>query len=302
MTNKKTPDKTKTIIIIKIIIASIIIVSSLGAMLYDFFINGDSFKYQIYSILISIFLFAFVFLNHFVKSYKINKNIDDITATKKMKKKSNIILFVSLIITLALSCFVYIFLLKISILFQPVYKPIIYLYPKTETSVNVSLEYKDNIIVSYPEYSDGWNVLAKPNGDLIDLDTGKKLYSLYYENLSAYNFSVKQDGFVVSSDQVADFLDEKLEVLGLNYKEREEFIVYWLPILKANKYNYIRFATSDEIENNMPLTINPTPDSVIRVIMTFKGLEKPIEVTEQKLITPKRTGFVAVEWGGTKLK
>ena len=36
--------------------------------------------------------------------------------------------------------------------------------------------------------------------------------------------------------------------------------------------------------------------------MTFKGLESPIDVQEQKLKTPNRTGFVAVEWGGTEIK
>ena len=52
----------------------------------------------------------------------------------------------------------------------------------------------------------------------------------------------------------------------------------------------------------MPLEINPTPDSIIRILMTFKGLDEPIKVTEQKLTTPNRTGFVAVEWGGTEIE
>ena len=90
--------------------------------------------------------------------------------------------------------------------------------------------------------------------------------------------------------------------MGLTERESEEFIVYWLPKLEKNKYNYIRFATMDEINKNMPLEINPSPDSVIRVLMTFKKLENPIDVQEQKVQTPNRTGFVAVEWGGTEIK
>ena len=72
--------------------------------------------------------------------------------------------------------------------------------------------------------------------------------------------------------------------------------------MEANKYNYIRFATPEEIEKNMALEINPNPDTTIRVLMTFKGLENPIEVEEQELVTPERVGFVAVEWGGTEIK
>ena len=35
--------------------------------------------------------------------------------------------------------------------------------------------------------------------------------------------------------------------------------------------------------------------------MTFKGLDEPIEVEEQKLEKVERIGFVAVEWGGAEL-
>ena len=182
------------------------------------------------------------------------------------------------------------------------YKPIIYLYPKEETEVSVKLQYKDNITTSYPKYLDGWNVLAKKDGTLTDLSTNKNLYSLYYESENLLNFKVENDGFIVKGSDASTFLEEKLAILGLTEREAEEFIIYWLPKLEANKYNYIRFATLDEINKNMPLEINPNPDTIIRVLMTYKGLETPIDITEQQLETPTRTGFVAVEWGGTEIK
>ncbi|MBQ8626165.1 MAG: hypothetical protein IJ419_08395 [Agathobacter sp.] len=58
----------------------------------------------------------------------------------------------------------------------------------------------------------------------------------------------------------------------------------------------------EEIENNMGLDIMPQPDSLIRVVMVFKGLDEPIEVNEQVLTTPERVGFTVVEWGGTMLQ
>lgn len=181
-------------------------------------------------------------------------------------------------------------------------KPIIYLYPKEDTEVSVKLQYKDNITTSYPKYLDGWNVLAKKDGTLTDLSTNKNLYSLYYESENLLNFKVENDGFIVKGSDASTFLEEKLAILGLTEREAEEFIIYWLPKLEANKYNYIRFATLDEINKNMPLEINPNPDTIIRVLMTYKGLETPIDITEQQLETPTRTGFVAVEWGGTEIK
>ena len=181
-------------------------------------------------------------------------------------------------------------------------KPIIYLYPTEETDVSVKLLKSENLICSYPKYQGGWNVIAEPNGDLKDLTTNRNLYSLYYESKSDINFKVENEGFVIKGGDSAKFLEEKLAILGLNEKEAEEFIVYWLPRLEANKYNYIRFATLDEINENMPLEINPNPDSIIRIMMTFKGLDNPIDVKEQELVTPERNGFVAVEWGGTEIK
>lgn len=116
------------------------------------------------------------------------------------------------------------------------------------------------------------------------------------------DFSVVKEGFVVKSEDSAQFLEEKLEILGLNEKETQEFIIYWLPILESNKYNYIRFASKDEIETNMPLEITPKPNTTIRILMTFKGLDKPINVKEQYLEKTQRTGYAAVEWGAVEIK
>ncbi len=183
-----------------------------------------------------------------------------------------------------------------------VYKPVIYLYPTKDTKVDVKLVNDTLITCSYPKYIDGWSVLAKPNGDLTYLSTGRSLYSLYYESNNIVDFNVTNEGFVVKGEDAISFLEEKLEILGLNEHEAEEFIIYWLPKLEANEYNYIRFATKEEIDANMPLEVNPNPDSVIRVLMTYKGLKTPFSVKEQVLETPKRDGFVLVEWGGTEIK
>lgn len=182
------------------------------------------------------------------------------------------------------------------------YKPIVYLYPTEETEVSVKLMNKDKITVSYPKYEEEWKVRAMPNGKLTDLTTNKELYSLYYEAENAIAFEVENNGFVIKGENTIEFLEEKLATLGLTEREAEEFIIYWLPILENNEYNYIRFATEEEINENIPLVINPKPDTTIRVLMIYKGLDEPIEVEEQKLVTPERQGFVAVEWGGTEIR
>ena len=182
-------------------------------------------------------------------------------------------------------------------------KPIIYLYPEEETELTVYLGRPDIISCSYPKYNseNGWNIIAKPDGTLIDKNNNRELYSLYWEGEDFIDISI-EDGFVIKGEKSIEFLEEKLAVLGLNEKESEEFIVYWLPKLEKNKYNYIRFATIDEINERMPLDFSVQPDTTIRVLMEFKPLNEYIEVQEQELTTPNRTGFVVVEWGGMEIK
>ena len=179
-------------------------------------------------------------------------------------------------------------------------KPIIYIYPKEEIDVSIKVGHPENLTCTYPKYEDGWNVLAKPNGDLTDLKTGRNLYALYWEGLDRSKGHNYIDGFVVKGDEVATFLEEKLEILGLNEREAEEFIVYWLPILEKNEYNYIRFFEKKEINEGMPLEINPEPETMIRVLMGWKKLDKKIEVQEQQLERVERKGYTVVEWGGTE--
>ena len=180
-------------------------------------------------------------------------------------------------------------------------KPIIYLYPEEEIKLSVKLGKEYSITCSYPEYKNGWNVIAKPDGTLVDIETGRKLYALYWEGIQNEECNLVE-GFVVKGDETIKFLEEKLSILGLNERETEEFIVYWLPRLQENKYNYIRFATLEEINNNMPLELSVEPDTLIRVLMQYKPLDEYIEVKEQKLTTTERNGFTVVEWGGAEIK
>ena len=89
--------------------------------------------------------------------------------------------------------------------------------------------------------------------------------------------------------------------MGLNAKEYNEFIVYWYPRMKDNPYNLIYFAGEDYTEA-APLTITPTPDSVLRIFMVFKPLNKKIDIDPQQIQPFERKGFSVVEWGGTEIR
>lgn len=202
-------------------------------------------------------------------------------------------------------------------------KPVIYLYPQQEQNVSVQLIYEGELTCTYPQpdacgvekadtdgpggcdSTDGpkhsilWNVTASPDGHLLDSEDQSYNY-LYWEGRTDtdYDFS---EGFCVAGDSTAAFLEDALAQLGLTRREANEFIVYWLPLMQDNPYNLISFQQK-AYTDHARLQIDPAPDTLLRVFMAWKPLENPVEIPEQTLTAPSRTGFTAVEWGGCEVE
>jgi hypothetical protein len=174
-------------------------------------------------------------------------------------------------------------------------KPVIYLYPETATDVTVKLDYAGQLTCTYPKYENGWQVMARPDGTLTD-ERGQTYHYLYWEGISHGEYDFSQ-GFCVAGEDTAAFLEDALARLGLNRREANEFIVYWLPLMEPNPCNLIAFQ-SDAYTDRANLTVDPAPDTVIRVFMAWKPLERPVDIPPQNLTAPTRTGFTVVEWGG----
>lgn len=178
-------------------------------------------------------------------------------------------------------------------------KPVIYLYPESETEVSVRLDYKGKLTCTYPEYNDGWAVIAKPDGSLRDISTGREYSYLFWEGIDDTKYDMTK-GFVVKGEDTAEFLQETLAKMGLTPKEYNEFIVYWLPKMQNNPYNLITFQGETYTET-AKLTVSPNPDSVLRVFMVYTALDAPIEVEMPEIEFFERKGFTLVEWGGTEI-
>lgn len=177
-------------------------------------------------------------------------------------------------------------------------KPVIYLYPREETNVDVTLDYDGRLTCTYPKHTGGWSVTARPDGTLTD-GAGQSYNYLYWEgeDRNEYDFS---RGFCVAGADSAAFLEDALARLGLTRREANEFIVFWLPQLEENPYNLIAFQT-DAYTDHARLTVTPEPDTVLRVFMAWKPLDAPVEIEAQPLTAPTREGFTLVEWGGSRV-
>lgn len=182
---------------------------------------------------------------------------------------------------------------------SPFCKPAIYLYPEKETNVNVKISPKGDTTLTIPQYpKEGWSVKAYPNGKIT---TDKKTFDyLYYEAKIPNEFidNKTNQGYVVKYEELEQTLKDLLIKLGLNEKEKKDFIEYWLKVLPVSNYYFVGVVPEKTLNDISPLSILPKPDTVIRVALYFKPLEKKIEVSVPNFAEIKRQGFTVVEWGG----
>lgn len=179
------------------------------------------------------------------------------------------------------------------------YKPVIYLYPTQKTDVFVNLSLDGKVTCTYPKINEGWHVIAEPDGTLIDENSRTYGY-LFWEGDTKVHMDLSE-GFCVAGKDTEEFLLEKLSYLGLNDKEINDFMVFWLPRMQDNSYNVIAFQ-KDNYLRAARLDVSPQPDTVIRVFMAWKKVDNFVTINPQKLETVQRKGFSLVEWGGTEVK
>lgn len=174
-------------------------------------------------------------------------------------------------------------------------KPVIYLYPKTTSNISVAVG--ANITKSEPEYKNGWNVIAYPDGTLINKDA-KEYSSLFWEGTGHGTYPLIDSGFVVPQEQLEQTLWGHLKKLGLNTQESQDFMKFWMLKMPHTPYVRLTWLGTRQMNELAPLAITPKPDALIRLFLDFEGLEKPIQIQPQALSAPVRTGFTVVEWGG----
>lgn len=176
-------------------------------------------------------------------------------------------------------------------------KPVLYLYPENKTNVTITFSHPEYLETTYPKFINKWEVVADKDGNLTD-KKGNNYYALYWDEKKVHNVDFNE-GFYVEKDDAIKFLENKLSYIGLNDKERNEFIMYWLPILEKNKKSLVYFELTEERESYNKINIIPKPDSLLRLVIHVKKVDKKIDIKKQSLVKFKRRGFVAVEWGGT---
>ena len=177
-------------------------------------------------------------------------------------------------------------------------KPVIYAYGYDSIDVTLNFDENTKLTCAYPVYDGHWHFNMKSD-KFIGVDRAYDY--LYYEAVSTDDFDLSQ-GFCVKREDTITFLEDALRKMGLNDRESNDFITFWLPDMMQHEYNLISFQ-NQEYAKFVGLTVNPKPDTSIRVYMVWKGLEEPVAVEPQTIeCNAFRQGKTIVEWGGTELK
>lgn len=94
------------------------------------------------------------------------------------------------------------------------YKPVIYLYPPSIQEIKVQLDFQGEIIADYPDYDrekKGWEVIATPEGTLINKADGKSYSYLFregkFQKTPSYDLT---KGFVIPGKETKAFLQKIL--------------------------------------------------------------------------------------------
>jgi hypothetical protein len=184
----------------------------------------------------------------------------------------------------------------------PECKPAVYLYPKNKQMVNLKVFPKGILSYTDPPYDagKGWVVSAYPDGNLLTLENNEiKGDYLYYESKLDDRYIQKPEkGWAVPYGEIPDFYEKILPKLGLNQKEKTDFIEYWQSKLPESQYYFVGLVDKSQRDYLEPLEVTPSPDTSIRFSLYFQPLDQPISVQEPEIITPKREGFTLVDWGG----
>ncbi len=177
-------------------------------------------------------------------------------------------------------------------------KPVIYLYPEETTDMRVEVAPKGGFTFTEPEYGDGWEVTAYPDGTVLNHGDNKVYPYLFWEGRGGA-YQSPEKFWVVGKDRVESFLVDTLLQVGLNENEIADFNEFWLPRMQSAPYYKIGFHGTKVMDALAPLDISVEPDSIFRILMDFEELQEPIQENPPEYLQPfARNGFTVVEWGG----
>lgn len=173
-----------------------------------------------------------------------------------------------------------------------VYAPNIYLYPESDTKIDVTLIENDKAKLkeSLPLYNDGWSVMVDTEGWINSGEYGYLFYDFYIKP----DPSVGQGWCVLGDETLGQSFENLLTLYGFTGREITDFNEYWLPKLETEPYYIIEIY---DAEDYMGVEISPKPESFTRLLWKITPSDTKVDLVEPTIEKNLRQGYFVMEWG-----
>ena len=196
-----------------------------------------------------------------------------------------------------------------SLINTDVSKPVIYCYSDEPIEASIFLDPRSELTFTYPKLVDNtWDFSVSKNGILHNNQAYPYLFWEGKTHVLTYksNEIGQLEGYLIKTDTVVAFLENKLNNFGLNQTEKTDFITFWGPRMIQEDYALVQFITDMDYEKLIAgIEVEPTPDAMFRLFMMFTSLENAytnFEIIEPEITSFPRSGFTVLEWGGAEIQ
>ena len=188
-------------------------------------------------------------------------------------------------------------------------KPVIYAYSENPIDFTLKVIPQGLLTFTYPQLptDNTWKMKTDESGNLTAANGSNYPYLFWESNQNAYLIRSKKSNSneIVAQNALISYLEKNLIVLGLNAKERTDFITFWAPKLQKFKMIQVQFFVDENCEVIGELEINPKPDQLRRVYAIFNEvtvISNQFSPKNLEIKSLKRNGFTVIEWGGSLLE
>ena len=183
-------------------------------------------------------------------------------------------------------------------------KPVIYLYSENEQPFTLRIETDATLSFTYPVYKTEWKGTSSADGT-IRMNNSDYPYLFWDATLPAE--ALKPDwnsAMQIKGNEAVSYLEQQLTSLGMNQREKTDFITYWGPRMQKWAYVQILWLQNEGIDPLAHLELSPAY-KLNRIYLLFTGSDQPVEQTlelKNNVLSPvDRSGNYLIEWGGMEL-
>ncbi len=181
--------------------------------------------------------------------------------------------------------------------------PFIYFYNAPEGEIDVTIDSQLNSYAPLPAFNqdNGWDLTVKDSALSLD---GTKVDHVFYE-LALNKISLTRNGrnFESKAEVIAYLQDSDfLTRLGFSPTEKENSLGYLIPEIEAAKdsaYYYLTVLEADSIADTSTLSVNPTPDKIVRQYFAVYPSDAAVTTTGDFVfpVVEEVEGFTVKETG-----